>query len=341
MALVRLERHEAEGGYLPAVCMRCGAEATCQRRQDFKAANAAGAPVQTWIIGPLCDAHRGHWRMRALAVPLTLITLGIAFCGGMIGAIKADAGAGTAQIIFLVAGIGFIGWVVMSTVLHYTSIRLRTFDFDSLELTGVAEEFAGAVAKHRQSPEHEKPLALEGAGSARRQVRLGRHEVNDLPAVCVCCGAPATDRVVKTYRGRTQADINASSFVGVLSLLVLGVGWVSSSSVTRATPWRVQLPVCAVHRSYWLRRYLVIFGTLGFLVAAVVLGQFLTEKYVGFVCFGGFLSFLIWCGVAIGVREAMIQAAEATEGSLVLKRVSERFVEVVEQDRRQRGGATT
>ncbi|OAI55189.1 hypothetical protein AYO44_00310 [Planctomycetaceae bacterium SCGC AG-212-F19] len=337
MAQVRLERHEAEGGYLPPVCMRCGAEATWQRRQDFKAGNAAGTPVQTWVIAPLCDAHRGHWRIRALAVPLTLIALGIGFCGGMIGAIKTDAGAATAQIIFLATGTGFIGWVVMSALLHYTSIRLRTFDFDSLELTGVAEEFAEAVAKHRLSPEHEKPLALEGAGSARRQVRLGRHEVNDLPAVCVCCGAPATERVVKTYRGRTQADTNASSFVGLLSFLVLGVGWISSMSVTRASPWNVRLPVCAAHRSYWAHRWLLILGALGLLVAAVWAGMLLADKGAGWVCFGGFLGFLLWYGFTIYVRETMIQPAETTELTLVLKHVSNGFVEAVDRDRRQRG----
>src|SRR5262249_39252445 len=163
-------------------------EATCQRRQDFKATGAAGAPVHTWVIGPFCDAHRWHWRLRTLAVPLTLIALRLAFCGGLFAAARTNADASAAQSIFIAAGIGSVGWIVMSAVLHYTSIRVRTFDFDALELTGVAEEFAEAVARHRQTPEHDKPLALDGAGSSRRQVRLGRQEVNTLPAVCLFCG---------------------------------------------------------------------------------------------------------------------------------------------------------
>jgi hypothetical protein len=223
----------------------------------------------------------------------------------------------------------------MSCVLHYTSIRLRTFEFGHLELTGVAPEFVEEMVKHRQSPQHETPLALQGAEKTRRQVRLGRGEADTLPPVCICCGNEATEWIAKTYRGRLNAELSGSSAMGILSFAVLGIGWISWNRLP--DPWHVRLPVCRRHRGYWGWRYFLMFALFLLLVGAIWLAIYLDRGSAGWVCLGGFVGFLVWAGVAIYLQETMIQPVEVTDATLALKFVSERFVEAVDQ-RRRRGG---
>jgi hypothetical protein len=336
MARVRLDRPEAENGYLPPVCMRCGAPATCQRRQNFKY-SATGTVVNTWIIAPLCNAHRGHFSLRNLAVPLVLIMLGIAFCGSFFAVPHPQGDHTAANVIFVAGGIGFVGWIVMSAVLHYTSIRLRTFEFGSLELAGVAPEFAASLVQHRQSPKHETPLALQGAGKSRRHIRLGRGEADGLPAICICCGEPATDGKETVFRERLNAELNSLTVAGVLSAnLLVGILHRSDRN-TLSEPWHLRLPVCRRHRSYWAWRHFIMFASFLLLVGGLFLWVYLNLGSAGWLCVGGFIGFLVWAALAIYLQETMIQPVELTDETLALKFVSERFVDAVEQ-RRRRGG---
>jgi hypothetical protein len=341
MPLVRLDRHEAENGYLPPVCMRCGAPATCQRRQNFKHSGGEGLVVNTWVVAPLCDAHRGHFSVRRLAVPLVLITLGIGFCGGLFAAVRANADASVAQIIFLAAGIGFLGWIVMSVILHYTQIRLFAFQSGSLELIGVADEFVDAVANHRQSPQHKTPLSLQGVEQSRRQVRLGRGEAESLPAVCICCGDEATHWTQQKFSSRARAEISSSSALGILSFFVLGVGWISRNRNTLPSPWYVRLPVCHRHRAYWAWRFWLSLGSFLLLLGLVPVAFALVRVTGGWACLGLIVGFCLWVSLAIYLQETTIQPYEVTEETLAMKFVSERFVAAVEQRRQKIRNLTT
>jgi hypothetical protein len=328
MAEVELDREEAEGGCLPPVCMRCGPAATCLRQQKFQI-GSSGREVKLWVRAPLCPAHRWHWTARSLAVPLLLVALLFASCAGVINVDKEHAGTA-----MLVCFGGFLLWCVTAAVLHYTSIHLRRITEKGVVLAGVAPAFVAALAAHRLAPNARQPLNLEGADRLRRTVRLFRQELLVLPPVCMRCGERATGWKEKTYSERKGPGLNApSSLVGLASLAVVGVGWISFRS--KRADQRLRAPLCDRHHAHWLLRGLA--GVAAFFALpalGVVLLIALPKESTGWGCLATFLGLLLGFTIAVVLHETSIRAVEVTEGSLTLKGVSPLFAQAVEHQRR-------
>src|SRR5437899_9802675 len=94
-------------------------------------------------------------------------------------------------------------------------------------------------------------------------IRLGRYEVEEegLPAVCMRCGEPATVTVHKTFRWY-PSWVFALIFAGLLPYVIV------ASVLTK----RMGVPVsfCARHKGHWIKRGLLVSGTLMALIACLV-----------------------------------------------------------------------
>jgi hypothetical protein len=314
--------------------MRGGAEATCQKRKDFKQ-SGLGQESHSWVIAPLCAGHKNDWLLRGLVVPLTLVVWLILSCAGMISAGKENAG-----ISFLVGIAGFALWIVLSLVLHYTSIHAKRISGSELVLRGVAEEFVQAVQQYRQSPQHGCAPSFPGGGLARNQLRLTRAEIEaQLPPVCMRCGAPA--EVWKECAYSTSAETTAGRFLanafGVITLGVLGAGlfWHGKRHVLK-----VRVPLCGRHSIHWLWRTLAIIS--GFVALALLgIGVFglVDRSTQGWVSLASFIGFVIWVPVSIYLHESSIQPLEVRPDAITLKGLSEDFIQAVEKQRQQAAAA--
>lgn len=330
MAELHLDRHEAELGYLPPVCMRCAAPAVCQRQHEFKKSGAS-QETKSWVIAPLCAAHKNHWLVRGLAVPLALVAWLVLSCAGLI-----SAGRDYAGTAMLGSAAVFVLWIVLAAVLHYTSIHASQISASALVLRGVAPEFIEALEQHRRSPQGKQLVTIEGAALARNQIRLTRAEIEGgLPAVCICCDTPAIDWRERAYRVPENPGLSVLTLttVGMLSALVLGVGWIS---YRKGPQLRVRVPLCHRHRNHWSRKPLLIIGS-GLLLAAIFAGAFqlVPREGAGWVCLAVLVAGIVWCIVAISLIESGVKPMEIRPEALTLKGVSEGFVRAVERQRRQ------
>lgn len=327
MAELRLDRHEAELGYFPAVCMRCGMPAATQQKQQFRQSGVS-QETKSWVIAPLCGAHRHHWRGRAFAVPLVLLGWLVLSCAGLFALGKDNAG-----VAFILSGVAFLGWIVLAIVLHYTSIHARTITPTDVILRGVAPEFMEALAAHRQSPKAGQPLVLEGGGLARDQIRLTAAELKtELPRVCLRCGDPATDWRHRAHRVPKSA-LMASNVAGIALLATVGVGWISTS---RGELVEYRAPVCRRHRNHWLWRQLGIpLSMLAVPLTGVALVALAPRDYMGWACVASCIVACGWVVFGMYMSESMIQPLEIRAEALTLKGVSEKFVQAMEQRRRE------
>lgn len=337
MAPVRLEHQEAEGGYLPPVCICCGALATCQRRKRFQQNAPSGMLMKTWLVAPFCDAHRGHWLRRAVAIPLSFLVFAVAVCGGIGFAHSqraTDPDAPKWQMGIMLVGV--LGWLGFIIYLHYTSVRVSAVKTDSLLVQGVGEGFPAALEQHRQSAQRHQPLTLEGVDRTRRQVRLFRDELAVMPALCVCCGEPAVHRITKKIPSRIQKKATAGQ---VAAVLVFGWWAIIMAGDKTGEPWQVPFPVCETHRTYWRNRTLLILA--GFVLPvvgfALAMGQALPQSWMVPVTLTSMLGFVGWAIVSIFLHESSNKAGTATQNSLVLRNVPRGFVDAVEEQRRREG----
>lgn len=340
MAQVRLERHEAEHGYLPPVCMCCGSEAVCQRRKHFRQTTAEGI-AYSWLVAPLCDAHRWHFLLRRLAIPLTLVAVVIASVAGFAFAVEARLGAAELQLVLLAGFVGFVGWIVLTIYLYYTGIRAEEVG-SSMLVAGVADGFIEAMGKHRQAMEREKPLYLEGAAQSRRQIRLYRNDTIAFPDVCIYCGEPGCDYEFKRWMPKVRKEAKGFELAIAVLIVFLSVGHVWMFTRDKdGLPWDLLLPVCERHRASWWRRN----GhtLLGFLIPGLVLLLILT-----LVAGNLPVAILVLCSLIVASivgsflyairRETGLKTTELKEEMVVLQPVSAEFVEAVEDLRRRRAG---
>jgi hypothetical protein len=338
MAQVRLERHEAEYGYLPPVCMCCGGEAVCQRRKHFRQTTTEGT-AQSWLITPLCESHRWHFTLRKLAIPLTLAAVIITFVLGLILVGIARVGPQEMKLVLLAGGIGFVGWIVLTVYLHYTGIRADEVG-SSMLVAGVSDAFVEALGKHRQAVEREKPLYLDGAGPSRRQVRLFRSDTVAFPDVCIFCGEPACDYEFKKWTPKVRKEAKGIELVVAVIIVLLSVGHVWMFTRDKdGQPWDLLLPVCQKHRPNWWRRNGV--TLIGFLIPGMIFLVALTQlagQLQAILIVTSVISFIVWGFASAFRRETGLKAAEMTEDMLVLRAVSADFVEAVEDLRRRRAG---
>jgi len=322
VAIFLLHRDEAEMGYLPPVCMRCGAPATCQRRKHFETSSDIQA-AKTWVLAPLCNAHRHHWFGRDLIViftPIAFLVLpvlaGIAglFPGGRQGSMSMGP-------VLAYLGIVFVGWCCLAAYLHFTSIHAKEITKHTLILAGLAPEFVQGLRQLRESPSAAVPLRLSAGAQRNNQVRLRAKEMQgDLPAVCMRCGAPATTWIDREFR----ASRNGAAVLGFLSVL-LGVGRVTWSS---DSGWpRVQAPLCARHRNHWKwRERAVGFAILSLIALATAGFIWLPLEWFGFMVGFCFFGFLAWLILAMVLQETSITPTELHQDVITLKNVSAEFV---------------
>jgi hypothetical protein len=165
-------RDEAEGGHLPDVCMRCGAQAWSQRSKSFAwcppwVAILILAGLLPYIIVaivltkrmtvrvPLCDEHKSHWSWRAWFVGLgavLLLVLGVA-CLVVLAALdnqrKQNFGGSQSNPLggILCAGTAVAGlvWLFAAAIIQQRAIRPSEITDDSITLVNVAPGFVEAV----------------------------------------------------------------------------------------------------------------------------------------------------------------------------------------------------
>jgi hypothetical protein len=165
MATVRLEGWGGEGYESPPLCMKCGAPATVYKERLFSwhppwvyALLPLGVlfPLIAWTLTqqkrievPLCDAHAGHWWKRT-----TLILVGLLLVLGLLVAAVSQVGPGgddaLAAVFLILAGLGFLAWIILAVYLTETMIRPTEIKPGSITLKGVAQEFADAVEEEEE-----------------------------------------------------------------------------------------------------------------------------------------------------------------------------------------------
>jgi hypothetical protein len=151
------------------------------------------------------------------------------------------------------------------------------------------------------------------------EIELDRREVADgeLPPVCIYCGAPATSYRTKVFRGTTP--------------------FTRFSRFWSYCP-RAALPVCARHRSYTLRRNLLLFPALAAFLAGLALLAAVARKgpvpeplaslqpYTGLLVGLVIGLFLALVGLRVFLFYTDIRCTDLTTTTISLANVSEQFV---------------
>jgi hypothetical protein len=332
MAFVFLTREEAEMGHLPPVCMRCGAAATCLKRKNFKQLGLAG-DTESWVIAPLCDAHKYHWMLRRLIVSLTLLGWLIPCCApSLLMKINVPGMPENIGHVIQAGAAGFGLWIVLCVVLRYTSIRAKEINSSGLYLAGVDERFGEALEQYRQSPSHSQPPAFTSAVLARNQIRLTRADLEtQLPTLCMRCGEPAGFWRELTYNVKEGIDARSTA-VGLASLAVIGFGWISY----KGPQLRLRVPLCARHSSHWRRRIFAVAFTFPIMVAPLFASfLLLPQEHKVWACSVSLLALVVWFLFAVYLRESSIHATEVSSDALTLKGMCEKFIQAFEEQRRQ------
>ena len=176
------------------------------------------------------------------------------------------------------------------------------------------------------------------------RVRLSRYEVeeDDLPPVCMRCGAPAVERVSKAFAWHPP---------WVLVLLIAGLLPFAIVAFVLTKRMTIRAPLCAAHRNHWFSRLL--FTWLSFVglavlgVAAVVLMVESGDRrsgggmswLAGLACAGATVGLLAWVIATVTLQLTSIRPTEITDRSILLTGVAREFLEALEdeQDRRDYG----
>ena len=168
------------------------------------------------------------------------------------------------------------------------------------------------------------------------EIRMRLREADGyLPAVCMCCGAPASTTKVKKMQW-------CPPWVGILILAgLLPYVIVALILTKRAT---VQAPLCEQHQGHWLNRLLLIwasfflFGLVG--LAGIIFAANLPlpdrENVFPFVCIGSIFLLVIWLVIVIVCQNTVIRPREITDAEITLTGVCDAFVNAVEDAREER-----
>lgn len=179
-------------------------------------------------------------------------------------------------------------------------------------------------------------------------IQLTRYEAEqgDLPDVCMCCGAPATERKRRCFSSYPL-------WVVPMLLWVFVKGEVSGKSYGRVADKNTRYTLCytlfcARHKNYWRSRNLFVWGSLIgillFIFSFFIIGGLLSPRLspslenivFGTFCIGSVVLLLAWL-ISIPISQAMaIHPTISREYQLILKRVSPAFVEAVHQYRANR-----
>ena len=153
MALLEIPREDAAAGNVPAVCIKCGADATEVRFREFRC-----YPWQTSVLAlfhieyeparyrlevglPFCRRHRNYWhwadRLRIFLPFLLIVPVGLAeavLCALLFGGEKMT-------IPWLVAfGANFVAWLVWNEWRDRRVVRAVRISAAGILLRNVADE---------------------------------------------------------------------------------------------------------------------------------------------------------------------------------------------------------
>jgi len=153
-------------------------------------------------------------------------------------------------------------------------------------------------------------------------------DVEDLPDLCLKCGAPAALRKNKTFSWYPP-------WVAVLLLAGLIPFAIVALVLTKRS--RVEVPLCEQHTGHWWKRQLLVIGTLlvllggGFAVFLATVDN-KGNDLSGLVCMGWVVLMIGWIVLAAIVQYTSIRPKEITDTSITLTGVSDVFAEAYEEE---------
>jgi hypothetical protein len=171
MADVRMNLEEADGG-LPAICMRCGEEATVTKTKKMSwCPQWVGFLILVawpiWLVvtliltkratvqAPLCDNHKGHWFYRTLIILGSLAVFGVLGIGSfaLIMSLQQPGGRNDNAGFACLLPVGlFVVWIIILVIVQQTAIRPKEITDTHITIQGVSSEFSEAV----QDLQHER-----------------------------------------------------------------------------------------------------------------------------------------------------------------------------------------
>ncbi len=176
-------------------------------------------------------------------------------------------------------------------------------------------------------------------------IKLSRYEAEegDLPDVCMCCGAEATERKRRRF---------VSHPVWVYVLMPFGFIPYAIVAAILTEHIRCYTLFCPQHKNYYLTRNLIVWGALIAIVIVIIgsgilaglLSDRVNQSMQGFVtgawCIMTLVLPLCWL-ISIPVsQETAIHPTNGESRYLTLKHVSPAFVEAVRQYRADRASVT-
>jgi hypothetical protein len=153
--------------------------------------------------------------------------------------------------------------------------------------------------------------------------------VEDLPDLCMKCGAPADLRKNKSFSWYPP---------WVSALLLAGLIPFAIVALILTKRCRVEVPLCAQHKGHWLMRQLLVIGTLLALLGGGVIAMFASmdnhgnDNLSGMVCLGWVGLMIGWIVLAAIVQLTSIRPKEITDSSITLTGVSDAFAEAYEEE---------
>jgi hypothetical protein len=169
-------------------------------------------------------------------------------------------------------------------------------------------------------------------------LQLGRRPMDDedVPDLCMKCGAPAEVRKNKTFNWYPP-------WVYVLILVNLLVFAIVALVLTKKK--RVPVSLCAAHRNHWLWRQVVLVagfvGLVGLIVLFVIVASNTRPRggddYSGWVCGGSVAALIVWLIAVAVLQTTAIRPTEITDYNITLTNVSKDFVRAYEKNRNVAG----
>jgi hypothetical protein len=177
MASIQLTREEAELGFLPDVCMRCGAPATVRKRRMF-----VSHPFWVYVLLPFgylpyvivaailtqrarcythfCPKHKNHYRVRAAIVWGTLAALVVLLLGSFVLVVSPRQMTGSAlDVVMASLCLGclplMICWLILIPIIQATAIHTADVTDRRLTLKRVSPAFVEAMHDYRDRPRGE------------------------------------------------------------------------------------------------------------------------------------------------------------------------------------------
>jgi hypothetical protein len=166
MALLTIDRAEADELILPPICICCGAPAVVWKERRFMYHNPrpvlsffwGGTNVQinnleSWQLYlnvPLCKVHRHHWRCRTIFIWGGLLACVAFLIGSIYLANTTDWYRG--ENVLWAGTVLSICWLVGTVIAYETSVHQIGLEEDTITLQRVAEKFTRAYERPWSQP---------------------------------------------------------------------------------------------------------------------------------------------------------------------------------------------